>query len=90
MWYRDAIGAMEFRERQYASGREKMEGRRLRMPNRYRCAAVGCGIEADTGRMLMQCTYALLYFTLHYTLSLIPHLTPRFPLLFPFFYSFSI
>ncbi|KAF8162603.1 hypothetical protein B0H34DRAFT_650049 [Crassisporium funariophilum] len=55
MWFQDAIKAWEFRKAQMEAGREEMEQRRLKSPNRYSCAAVGCGIEADSGKMLSQC-----------------------------------
>ncbi|KAF8898244.1 hypothetical protein CPB84DRAFT_1780696 [Gymnopilus junonius] len=54
-WFKDAIAAYEFRNAQYASGKQKMEQKRLKNPNRYRCAAIGCGIEADSGSMLSKC-----------------------------------
>lgn len=31
----------------------KMNEKRVRRPKRYRCAAVGCEIEADKGRTLL-------------------------------------
>ncbi|KAJ3715771.1 hypothetical protein C8R42DRAFT_725575 [Lentinula raphanica] len=33
-----------------------VEKKKMKNPNRYRCANVGCGIEADTGKMLAQCS----------------------------------
>jgi hypothetical protein len=35
---------------------------RAKKHNRYRCANVGCGIRADTGKMLAQCTYLFDWF----------------------------
>ncbi|KDR76932.1 hypothetical protein GALMADRAFT_138969 [Galerina marginata CBS 339.88] len=55
LWFKDAVKALEFRNAQMADGRKKMEQKRLKNPNRYCCAAVGCGIEADSGRMLLRC-----------------------------------
>ena len=38
---------------------EKVEGRaeekKLKRVDRYRCANAGCGVQADTRRMLSQC-----------------------------------
>ena len=56
-FFKDAWRAWEDRTAQMAAGREKMEEKRLKYPNRYRCAAVGCGIEADTGKMLQKCKF---------------------------------
>ena len=35
----------------------KMDEKWVRRPNWYRCATVGCEIEADMGRMLLRCTF---------------------------------
>ncbi|KAJ4470949.1 hypothetical protein J3R30DRAFT_3710930 [Lentinula aciculospora] len=32
------------------------EKKMMKKPNRYRCARLGCGIEADTGKMLSRCS----------------------------------
>ncbi|KAF8957247.1 hypothetical protein BDZ97DRAFT_114645 [Flammula alnicola] len=55
LFFSDAWKALEDRKLQMATGREKMEEKRLKNPNRYRCAAVGCTIEADVGNMLSKC-----------------------------------
>lgn len=34
----------------------KMDLKRMQQPNRYRCAAPGCGIMADKGKMLQRCS----------------------------------
>lgn len=59
--YKDAVDGYEDRNRQVAEEREKMQAKRLKNPQRYRCAAVGCGIEADTGKMLSKCTSSLFF-----------------------------
>ena len=49
--------------RQVEGEKEKMQLKRLKNPRRYRCAAVGCGVEADSEKMLSQCTsYSLFLF----------------------------
>lgn len=48
--------AWEDRKRQVEGEMGKMDEKRMRRPNRYRCAAVGCEIEADKGQMLLQCS----------------------------------
>ncbi|PPQ92421.1 hypothetical protein CVT25_008642 [Psilocybe cyanescens] len=55
-WYKDAIHALEVREKQYGENRKKMAKKRLKNTVRYRCAALGCDIEADTGAMLSRCS----------------------------------
>jgi hypothetical protein len=35
----------------------KAEVKRAKKANRYRCANVGCSVQANTGRMLAQCVY---------------------------------
>ncbi|KIM41576.1 hypothetical protein M413DRAFT_445548 [Hebeloma cylindrosporum] len=54
-FFKDAIAAMNERQKQVESGRKKMQAKRMKKPNRYRCAAVGCGVEADSGKMLSKC-----------------------------------
>lgn len=49
---KDAIDGYEDISRQVAEEREKMQAKRLKNPQRYWCAAVGCGVEADSGKML--------------------------------------
>ena len=55
--FKDAQKAMRARDTEIT--REKMEAKRLKNPKRYRYAAVGCMIEADTGKMLSRCEYFL-------------------------------
>ncbi|KAF4613131.1 hypothetical protein D9613_011188 [Agrocybe pediades] len=55
MWYKYAIEAYGAREQQWRHGIKKMAKLRLKNPNRYRCAAPGCSVEADTGSMLSRC-----------------------------------
>ncbi|EDR06475.1 uncharacterized protein LACBIDRAFT_328873 [Laccaria bicolor S238N-H82] len=59
--YKDAVDGYKDRNKQVAEEREKMQAKRLKNPQRYRCAAVGCGIEADTGKMLSKCTTSLFF-----------------------------
>lgn len=61
-FFKDAQRAFEDRHAQLAREEEKMEVRRLKNPNRYRCANVGCVIEADTGKMLSRCECFFLFF----------------------------
>ena len=56
-FYKDAVRAMQERVEQMRSGGEKLHVKRMKQPNRYRCATPGCGIEADTGAKLSQCVY---------------------------------
>lgn len=56
-FYKDAVRAMDERVEQMRLGSEKLHVRRMKQPNRYRCATPGCGIEADTGAKLLQCMY---------------------------------
>ncbi|PPQ82207.1 hypothetical protein CVT26_009201 [Gymnopilus dilepis] len=53
--YKEVVDAVKVRDRHYEMRALRMERKRLRQPNRYRCAAVGCGIQSDTGKMLLQC-----------------------------------
>ena len=64
LFYKDAQDVYEARNRQVDEEREKMQLKRLKNPRRYRCAAVGCGVEADSGKMLSRCR--------SYSLSLFP------------------
>jgi len=41
--YKEAADGYEYRNRQVAEEREKMQAKRLKNPQRYRCVAVGCG-----------------------------------------------
>lgn len=53
--YKDAMKAFQRRNAELEQETERMEEKRLKRPNRYRCAAVGCEVSADTGKMLSQC-----------------------------------
>lgn len=55
--FKNAVRVHDEREKQIQSGIGMMQQKRLEQPLRYRCAAVGCGIQADTGKMLQQCKY---------------------------------
>ena len=58
--YKDAQNVYEAKNRQVEEGRKKMQLKRLKNPRRYRCAAVECGVEADSGKMLSRCrSYSL-------------------------------
>lgn len=56
LFYKDAQDVYEARNRQIEGQKEKMPLKRLKNPMRYRCAAVGCGVEADSGKMLSRCS----------------------------------
>ena len=56
LFYKDAQDLYEAGNRQVEGEKEKMQLKRLKNPRRYRCAAVGCGVEADSGRMLSRCS----------------------------------
>ena len=65
LFYKDAQDVYESRNRQVEGEREKMQLKRLKNPRRYRCAAVGCGVEADSGKMLSRCkSYTLSLYSL--------------------------
>ena len=49
LFYKDTQDVYEARNRQVEGEREKMQLKRLKNPRRYRCVAVGCGVEADLG-----------------------------------------
>lgn len=54
-WYKDALRALTERKKKVEQGQKKVLQRRMQQPNRYRCAAVGCGIQADKGSKLQRC-----------------------------------
>ncbi|KAF8955551.1 hypothetical protein BDZ97DRAFT_1926597 [Flammula alnicola] len=54
--YKDAMKAMDEKNKRAKSERERMQQKRLKNPLRYRCATLGCGVEADTGKMLSRCS----------------------------------
>ncbi|KAK7466128.1 hypothetical protein VKT23_004853 [Stygiomarasmius scandens] len=47
--------AVAKREGEMEAERNAARLKRLTKPNRYRCATVGCGIEASSGKMLLRC-----------------------------------
>lgn len=47
--------AADDRLKQVESGQQKFQVKKLKTPLRYCCAALGCGVEADKGKMLAQC-----------------------------------
>ena len=57
MQYKAVWTAPETRNRRMEEEPAKAEVKRAKRADRYRCANVGCSIQADTGRMLAQCTY---------------------------------
>ena len=60
LFYKGAQDLYDARNRHVKGEREKMQLKRLKNPRRYRCAAVGCGVEADSGKMLSRCrSYSL-------------------------------
>lgn len=64
---KDGVQALEERKAQLAEEDAEMDRKRTEKPNRYQCANKGCGVGANTGKMLSQCK-TFLYFTVH-TLS---------------------
>lgn len=57
LFVKDGIWAQAERERQIQDTRHKMARKALQVPLRYCCAAPGCSIEANSGKMLLKCTY---------------------------------
>ncbi|KAH6904850.1 hypothetical protein BKA70DRAFT_512190 [Coprinopsis sp. MPI-PUGE-AT-0042] len=55
-WYTDAIRVFEVREAAFNRTAKKMARKRINNPTCYRCAAPGCPIVADAGRMLSRCS----------------------------------
>jgi hypothetical protein len=55
LFYKDVWKAFKLRAAHIAGATTKLEQKRFRNPLRYRCALVGCGVEADKGKMLSQC-----------------------------------
>lgn len=55
LFYKDVWRAINLRAAHIAGATTKLEQKRFRNPLRYRCALVGCGVEADKGNMLSQC-----------------------------------
>ncbi|SJL00036.1 uncharacterized protein ARMOST_03348 [Armillaria ostoyae] len=51
----ELLDAMKRRTVEVEKNQAKMDHKRLESPNRYKCAAVGCGIQSDSGRMLREC-----------------------------------
>ena len=63
LFCKDAQDVYEASNRQVEGEREKMQLKRLKNPRRYRCAAVGCSVEANSGKMLYRCrSYSLFSF----------------------------
>lgn len=59
LWYHFKWIAKAHKEREVYMNLKKQaaEKKMMSKPNRYRCANAGCGIQADTGKMLSQCAY---------------------------------
>jgi hypothetical protein len=55
--YKAVWAALETRNKQMEEEQAQAEVKRAKRANRYRCANVGCSVQADTGRMLAQCAY---------------------------------
>ena len=53
LFWKKCWKAWKDRKRQVEGEMGKMNEKRVRRPKRYRCAAVGCEIEADKGRTLL-------------------------------------
>lgn len=56
LFYKDAWRGIQERHAVVSKRTEKTAVKRTINPSRYKCAAVGCGIESDTGKMLARCT----------------------------------
>jgi len=54
--YKAVWAALETRNKQMGEEHAKAEVKMAKRANRYRCANVGCSVQADTGRMLAQCS----------------------------------
>ncbi|KAF5329311.1 hypothetical protein D9619_009394 [Psilocybe cf. subviscida] len=52
---KDGVQALEERKAQLAEEDAEMDRKRTEKPNRYQCANKGCGVGANTGKMLSQC-----------------------------------
>ena len=61
LFYKDAQDVYEARNRQVEGEKEKMQLKKMKNPRRDRCAAVGCGVEADSGKMLSWCRSYFLF-----------------------------
>ncbi|KJA19068.1 hypothetical protein HYPSUDRAFT_144160, partial [Hypholoma sublateritium FD-334 SS-4] len=55
LFVKDGIWAQAERDRQIQDTRNKMAQKTLQVSLRYCCAAPGCSIEANSGKMLLQC-----------------------------------
>ncbi|KAF5318143.1 hypothetical protein D9619_012203 [Psilocybe cf. subviscida] len=55
LFFKDMVRADQEREEVLREGVNEMYDKRLANPNRYRCAAIECPIEADTGSKLTRC-----------------------------------
>ncbi|KAL1752575.1 hypothetical protein FB107DRAFT_265390 [Schizophyllum commune] len=53
--YKQCRVAYKMRNDQVRKEKKKMDAKRGKEPNRYRCANPGCGILAEAGKMLKQC-----------------------------------
>jgi hypothetical protein len=57
--YKRCYHALKLRDAQVSGKQRKAEVKRLKQPNRYRCANSGCGIVADKGRMFSRCELSM-------------------------------
>ncbi|KAJ7471808.1 hypothetical protein FB451DRAFT_308275 [Mycena latifolia] len=53
--YKHVWKAKEKRDLEIAEANRKATHKRMKQPNRYMCANVGCPVSADSGRMLSKC-----------------------------------
>ncbi|TRM68687.1 hypothetical protein BD626DRAFT_482474 [Schizophyllum amplum] len=53
--YKECRAAHKLRVAQLKKEKRKLDAKRVKQPNRYRCANPDCGIIADKGKMLQQC-----------------------------------
>ncbi|KAK0223107.1 hypothetical protein IW262DRAFT_1364561 [Armillaria fumosa] len=54
--YKELWSALERRDQDMEKNRAKMDQKRMARPNRYKCATVGCGIEAVSGHVFSRCS----------------------------------
>lgn len=54
--YKPLWAALEKRYKQMEKEQGKAEQKKAKRANRYRCANIGCSVQADTGRMLSRCS----------------------------------
>ncbi|KAL0945246.1 hypothetical protein HGRIS_000757 [Hohenbuehelia grisea] len=56
LFYKDLWEVLDEATARFEKDKQKATVKRLKHPNKYRCANPGCGIQGDTGKMLRQCS----------------------------------